>query len=92
MWHSQGRAEVRIGFWWGNRRKSNHFEELGKIIIKRIFKKLVGSVDEIDLAEDQDRLRALVKAVIKTFWIHNMRQTYGLAEDMLASKEGIYSS
>jgi hypothetical protein len=31
-----GRVEVRIGFWWGKRRKSNHLEELGKIIIKRI--------------------------------------------------------
>jgi hypothetical protein len=35
--------------------------------IKPIFKKLAGSVDEIDLAQDQDRLRALVKAVIKNF-------------------------
>ena len=36
MWHVQGRVEVGIGFWWGNRRKSNHLKELGKIIIKRI--------------------------------------------------------
>jgi hypothetical protein len=67
-------------------------EELGKIIIKWIFKKLDGSVDESDLAQDQDRLRIFVKAVIKTFWIHNMRETYRLAEDMSASKEGICSS
>jgi len=60
--------------------------------IKRVFKKLDGSVDEIDLAQDQDRLRVHVKAIIKTFWIHNMRETYRLAEDMLASKEGICSS
>ena len=51
-----------------------------------------GSVDETGLAQDQDRLRALVKGVIKTFWIHNMRETYRLAEDMLASKEGMCSN
>lgn len=50
--------------------------------IKRIFKKLDGSVDEIDLAQDQDRLRAQVKAVIKTFWIHNIQEAYRLSEDM----------
>jgi len=83
---------VRIGFWRGNRRKSSHLEELGKIIIKWIFKKMDGSVDETGLAQDQDRLRALVKGVIKTFWIHNMRETYRLAEDMLASKEGMCSN
>jgi len=92
MWHVQGREEVRIGFWWGSRRKRSHLEELGKIIIKRILKKLDGSVDEIDLAQDQARLGALVKAIIKTFWIHNMRETYRQAENMLASKERICSS
>jgi len=56
MWHAQERVEVRIGFWWGNLRKSSHLEELEKIIIKRIFKNLDGNVDEIDLAQDQDRL------------------------------------
>jgi len=92
MWHVQGRVEVRIGFWWGNRRKSSHLEELRKIIIKRILKKLDGSVDEIELAKAQNRLEALVKAVIKTFRKHNMQETYRLAENMLASKELICSS
>ena len=83
---------MRIVFWWEDRRESNHLEELGKIIIKRIFKKLDGSADEINLAQNQDRLRALAKAVIKSFYLHNMQETYRLAEDMLASEEGIYSS
>ena len=58
------------GFCWGNRRKSNRLEELRKIILKWIFKKLDASVDEIDLSQDWDRRRALVKTVNETFRIH----------------------
>jgi hypothetical protein len=45
-------------------------EELRKIILKWIFKKLDASVDEIDLSQDWDRRRALVKTVNETFRIH----------------------
>jgi hypothetical protein len=67
MWHVWERVKVRIGFGWGNRSESKHLEELGKIILKWIFKQLDWSVDEIDLANNRDRLRILVKVVIKPF-------------------------
>jgi hypothetical protein len=43
MWHVWGREEVREGFWWGDLRERGHLEGLGvdgRIILKRIFKKL----------------------------------------------------
>jgi hypothetical protein len=72
----KGESRDACRIWWGNRSESNHLDELGKTTLKFIFKKLDGSVDEIDLAHTRDRLRALVEAVIKTFRIHNMRETY----------------
>jgi hypothetical protein len=36
----------------------------GRIILKRIFRKRDGDTDWIDLAQDRDRLRALVNAVM----------------------------
>ena len=36
-----GRRETRTGFWWGESREGNHFEDIGldgKIILKLIFK------------------------------------------------------
>jgi hypothetical protein len=66
MWHVWGRVEVHIGFWRGNLRESNHLEDLvldGRIILKWIFKKLDGGVDEIELAQDRGKWRALVNAV-----------------------------
>jgi hypothetical protein len=37
MYHVWGRREVHIGFWWGNLRERDHFEDLyvdGWIILK----------------------------------------------------------
>jgi hypothetical protein len=48
-------------------RKGDHSEDLGvdgKIILKWIFKKWVGSMDWIDLAQDIDRWRAVVNVVM----------------------------
>jgi hypothetical protein len=62
-----GRGEVYTGFWWGNRRERDHLEDpgiYGKIILRRIFEKWDRSIAWIDLAQDGDRCRALVNAVM----------------------------
>jgi len=54
-------------FRYGNLRVRDHLEGLGingKIILKRIFKKLDGGKDWIDLAQDSDRWRALLNALM----------------------------
>jgi len=59
---------VHTGLWWGDVRKGDYFEELGvdgSVISKWIFKKVVwGGMECIALAQDRDRWRSLVKAVI----------------------------
>ena len=63
-----GRGEVYTGLWWGNLRERDHLEDPGvdgRMLLRWIFGKWdVGGVDWIDLAQDMDRWRALVKAVI----------------------------
>jgi len=57
-----------IGFWWGNLRERGQLGDPGidgRIILRWIFRKWdVGSVDWIMLAQDRDRWRALVNAVM----------------------------
>jgi hypothetical protein len=63
-----GRGEAYTEFWWGNLRERDHFEDSGvdgRIILKWIFRKLnVGGMDWMGLAQDRDRWRALVNAVM----------------------------
>jgi len=51
--------EGHTGFWWGDMREGDHFENLGtdgKMIIKWIFRKCEwGDTDWIDLAQDKNR-------------------------------------
>jgi hypothetical protein len=60
----------RTGFWWGNLREGDHWGDPGvdgRIILRRIFGKWevgCGCVDWIGLAQDRDRWRALVSAVM----------------------------
>jgi hypothetical protein len=55
-------------FWWGNLRERDHWGdpgEKGRIILRSIFRKCdVGGMDWIGLAQNTDRWRALVNAVI----------------------------
>jgi hypothetical protein len=59
---------VHIGFWWGDLREGAHLEDPdidGRIILKWIFKKWDwGGMDWIDMAQDRDRWRAVVSAVM----------------------------
>jgi hypothetical protein len=58
---------VHTGFWWGDLRKGDHLGDAGvdgRIILRRIFKKWDGGMDWIELAQDRDRWRALVNAVM----------------------------
>jgi hypothetical protein len=62
-----GGREVRTGFWWGGLREGDHLGDPGvdgRIILKLIFKKWDGDMDWIELAQDRDRWRAFVNAVM----------------------------
>jgi hypothetical protein len=68
-----GREERHIGgFGGGNLRERDHLEEPdedGRIILRWIFRKWdVGGMDWIELAQDMDRWRALVNAVMH-IWV-----------------------
>jgi len=57
-----GRGEMYAGFWWGNLREQAHLEDTG--VDGRIFRKWDGGMDWIDLAQDRDRWREIVNAVM----------------------------
>jgi len=63
-----GRGETYTGFWWGNLRERDHLGDPdidGRIILRWISRKWgVGLMDWIELAQDRDRWRALVNAVM----------------------------
>jgi hypothetical protein len=54
-------------FWWEDLREGDHLGDLsvdGRIILKWIFKKWDGDMDWNELAQDRDRWRAVVNAVM----------------------------
>jgi len=62
-----GREEVHTEFWWGNPTEREHLENPGvngRIILRRIFRKLDGGMGWIDLVQDGDRWRELVNSVM----------------------------
>ena len=67
MWHVWVRRGECIGSWWGNRRERDHWGDLGVdgSILGWISRRWdVGYVDWIGLAQDRDRWRTLVSAVM----------------------------
>jgi hypothetical protein len=58
---------VYTEFWCGGLIEGDHLEDLGvhrRIILRWIFRKWDGGMDWIDLAQDRDRWRAFVNAVV----------------------------
>jgi hypothetical protein len=65
MWRIWVRRGECIGSWWGNRREIDHWVDLGVdggIILGWIYRRW--NVDWIRLAQDRDRWRTLVSAVM----------------------------
>jgi hypothetical protein len=69
---SIGTVETYTGFWWENLREIDHLEDTDldwRIILRWIFRKWeVEGMDWIDLAQERDRWRALVNAVMN-LWV-----------------------
>jgi len=62
-----GGEEGYTGLWWGNLWERDHLKDPsvdGRIILRSIFGKWDGDIDWIDLAQDRERLRALVIVVM----------------------------
>jgi hypothetical protein len=84
---------VHTGFWKGDLREGDKFGDTGidgRIILKWIFKTWDGGMNWIELAQDRDRWRALVNAVMN-LRVHKMRGISSLAEKLLVSQEGLCS-
>jgi hypothetical protein len=60
-WAGHGRGEACTGFWWGNLREKDHW---GDPSVDGSSEVGCGGMDWIELAQDWDRWRALVIAVI----------------------------
>jgi hypothetical protein len=62
-----GRREACTGFWWENLRERDCLGDTfvdGRIILRWIFKKWGVFMDWIDIAQNRDRWRTLVNAVM----------------------------
>ena len=63
-----GEVDVYTGLWWGNLKERDHLEDLRRRwednIMMALQEVVCGSTDWIELAQDRDRWRALVNAVM----------------------------
>ena len=62
MW---GKGDEYTGFWRKNLRKDDYLKNPGvdgRMILKQIFEKVDGDLDWIDLAQDREKWRAVLKA------------------------------
>jgi hypothetical protein len=69
-----GRRGTPIEFWWYSQKVRVHYDDLdagGRLILKWILR--WGGMDWIDLAQNRDQWRALVKTVMN-FGFHKMLQ------------------
>ena len=86
-------GQVHTGFWWGSLREENYLENSGvgwRIILKLIFEECEGwreGMDLIDLAQDRERWRSLVNAVMN-LRVPEMQGISLLVEYLLVSQEG----
>jgi hypothetical protein len=68
MWHAWERREKFKRFWWENPRERDHLEDQGVgggMGSEWILERLTGGVECIQLAQDRDRWRAVVNAVME---------------------------
>jgi hypothetical protein len=80
---------VYTGFWWGKRplgRSRSRWKDIKMDLQEGGW----GVNDWFELVQDRDRWRALVNAVMN-FLFHKMWGISGLAENRLASQEGLCS-
>ena len=93
IFHVLWSREVHAGFWRGDLRERGHLEDIGIdgwIILKWMFKMWDGGVDCIDLAQNRDRWRAVVNAVM-SLRVHGIQGVSWLAEGLLASQKRLCS-
>ena len=67
MYRVWGSVEAYTGFWWGNLRERDHLGDLGadgRIILNGYSRSGMWGYDWIELAQDRDRWRALMNAVM----------------------------
>jgi hypothetical protein len=67
MWHVRGTGEEHTGFWWGDLREGDHLEDRRRWEdnIKMDLQEVgLRSMDWTDMAQDRDRWRAVVNAVM----------------------------
>jgi len=64
MWHAWERREKCTRFWWESPKERDHLEDQGVGIRMDLREIGLGGVDWIRLAQDRDRWRAVVSAVM----------------------------